>query len=171
VTLDTNDLLPLVPASGLQNVYFVTIAYWVGAAVDSSTDPAMVKFTQEFQAKFGKFPEQTNAPTAYLFFKAIFAALNQSGVTDAASAVAAINAEKDQQLPGAVLHGWRDGYAVWNGVRHCQGRLAYWRTALAFTNRVSLCPTMLRRLPLTLPRRTIRSPAFRSGGWSAVSAV
>jgi len=116
VTLDTNDLLPLVPASGLQNVYFVTIAYWVGAAADSSTDPAMVKFTQEFQAKFGKFPEQTNAPTAYLFFKAIFSALNQSGVTDASSAASAINAEKDLQLPGAVLHSWRDGYALWNGV-------------------------------------------------------
>lgn len=116
VTLDTRDLLPLVPASGLQNVYFVTIAYWVGAGVDQNTDPGMVKFAQEFQAKFGKFPEQTNAPTAYLFFKAIFNALNQSGVTDADSAAKAINAETNLQLPGAVLHSWRNGYAVWNGV-------------------------------------------------------
>lgn len=116
VTLDTRDLLPLVPVSGLQNVYFVTIAYWVGAGQDQSTDAGMVKFTQEFQAKFGKFPEQTNAPTAYLFFKAIFNALNQSGVTDATSAAKAINAETNLQLPGALLHSWRDGYAVWNGV-------------------------------------------------------
>jgi len=116
VTLDTRDLLPLVPVSGLQNVYFVTIAYWVGASQDQSTDPGLVKFTQEFQAKFGSFPQQTNAPTAYLFFKAIFSALNQSGVTDAASAAKAINAETNVQLPGAVLHSWRDGYAVWNGV-------------------------------------------------------
>lgn len=116
VTLDTRDLLPLVPVSGLQNVYFVTIAYWVGAGQDQSTDPGLVKFTQEFQAKFGKFPEQTNAPTAYLFFKAIFNALNEAGVTDAASAAKAINAETNLQLPGAVLHSWRDGYAVWNGV-------------------------------------------------------
>jgi len=116
VTLDTRDLLPLVPVSGLQNVYFVTIAYWVGAGQDQSTDPGLVKFTQEFQAKFGSFPQQTNAPTAYLFFKAIFSALNQSGVTDAASAAKAINAETNVQLPGAVLHSWRDGYAVWNGV-------------------------------------------------------
>jgi branched-chain amino acid transport system substrate-binding protein len=116
VTLDTRDLLQLVPVAGLQNVYFVTIAYWVGAGVDQSTDPAMVKFAQEFQAKFGKFPEQTNAPTAYLFFKAIFTALNQSGVTDADSAAKAINAETSLQLPGALLHSWRNGYAVWNGV-------------------------------------------------------
>jgi branched-chain amino acid transport system substrate-binding protein len=116
VTLDTGDLLPLVPVSGLKNVYFVTIAYWVAAGVDSSTDPALVKFAQEFQAKFGKFPEQTNAPTAYLFFKAIFSALNQPGVTDADSAAKAINAETDLQLPGGILHGWRNGYAVWNGV-------------------------------------------------------
>ncbi len=75
-----------------------------------------MKFTQEYQTKFGKFTEQTNAPTAYVFFKAIFKALNQSGVNDAASAARAINAEKNLQLPGAVLHGWRDGYAVWNGV-------------------------------------------------------
>ncbi len=116
VTLDTRDLLPLVGTAGVQNVYFVTIAYWVAAGVDPATDPGLVKFAQEYQTKFGKFPEQTNAPTAYFFFKAIFKALNQSGVTDAASAANAIRAETDLALPGAVLHRWVNGYAVWNGV-------------------------------------------------------
>jgi branched-chain amino acid transport system substrate-binding protein len=116
VTLDTRDLLPLVGTSGVQNVYFCTIAYWVAAGEDPATDPSLAKFAQEYQAKFGKFPEQTNAPTAYLFFHAIFKALNQSGVKDAASAADAIRAEKDLSLPGAVLHRWVNGYAVWNGV-------------------------------------------------------
>ncbi len=116
VTLDTRDLLPLVGAAGVQNVYFCTIAYWVAAGQDPTTDPNLNKFAQEYQAKFGKFPEQTNAPTAYLFFHAILKALNQSGVTDAASAADAIRAQKDLSLPGAVLHRWVNGYAVWNGV-------------------------------------------------------
>jgi len=116
VTLDTRDLLPLVGTSGVQNVYFCTIAYWVAAGQDSATDPALAKFAQEYQAKFGKFPEQTNAPTAYLFFHAVFKALNQSGVKDAATAADAIRAQKSLALPGAVLHRWVNGYAVWNGV-------------------------------------------------------
>ena len=116
VTLDTRELIPLAGPSGVQNVYYCTIAYWVAAGQDPSTDSGLTKFADEYQAKFGHFPEQTNAPTAYLFFHAIFKALNQSGVKDAASAADAIRAQKDLQLPGAVLHSWVDGYAVWNGV-------------------------------------------------------
>jgi branched-chain amino acid transport system substrate-binding protein len=115
VTIDTRDFPALVGASGSQNVYCVTIAYWVGAGKDPQTDAAMNKFAQEYQAKFNQFPEQTNAPTAYLYFTAIAKALNQSGVIDADTAAKAIDAQKNLQLPGAVLHGWRNGYAVWNG--------------------------------------------------------
>ena len=114
VTLDTRDVIDLVGAKGLQGVYAVTIAYWVGAGKDSKTDPGMGKFAQEYQAKFGHFPEQTNAPTAYLFFLAVFKALNQSGVIDADSASRAINAQKDLQVAGVVLHRWDNGHAVWN---------------------------------------------------------
>lgn len=114
VTLDTRDVIDLVGKSGLQDVYAVTIAYWVGAGKDSKTDPGMAKFAQEYQAKFGHFPEQTNAPTAYLFFLAVFKALNQSGVVDADSASRAINAQKDLQVAGVTLHRWANGHAVWN---------------------------------------------------------
>jgi branched-chain amino acid transport system substrate-binding protein len=114
VTLDTRDVIPLVGAAGLQNVYAVTIAYWVGAGKDPQTDPGMAKFAQEYQAKFGHFPEQTNAPTAYLFFLAVFKALNQSGVVDADTASKAINAQKDLQVAGVTLHRWANGQAVWN---------------------------------------------------------
>jgi branched-chain amino acid transport system substrate-binding protein len=115
VTLDTRDVIDLVGKTGLQDVYAVTIAYWVGAGKDSKTDAGMAKFAQEYQAKFGHFPEQTNAPTAYLFFLAVFKALNQSGVVDAATASRAINAQKDLQVAGVVLHRWDKGHAVWNG--------------------------------------------------------
>ncbi len=115
VTIDTRDFPALVGTSGSQNVYCVTIAYWVGAGKDSATDAGMTKFAQEYQAKFNKFPEQTNAPTAYLYFLAIAKALNQSGVIDAETASKAIAAQTDVQLPGAVLHRWNKGYAVWNG--------------------------------------------------------
>jgi branched-chain amino acid transport system substrate-binding protein len=115
VTIDTRDFPALVGTSGSQGVYCVTIAYWVGAGKDPATDAGMNKFVQEFQAKFNKFPEQTNAPTAYLYFLAIAKALNQSGVIDADTAAKAINAQTDVQLPGAVLHRWNKGYAVWNG--------------------------------------------------------
>lgn len=115
VTLDTRDLIELVGTTGVQDVYAVTIAYWVGAGKDPKTDPGMTKFAQEYQAKFGHFPEQTNAPTAYLFFLAVFKALNQSGVVDADTASRAVNAQKDLQVAGVVLHRWDRGHAVWNG--------------------------------------------------------
>lgn len=115
VTMDTRDFADLVGKSGVQDCYAVTIAYWVGAGKDPKTDPGMNKFVQEYQAKFGHFPEQTNAPTAYLFFLAIFKALNQPGVIDADTASRAINAQKDLQVAGVVLHRWDNGHAVWNG--------------------------------------------------------
>jgi branched-chain amino acid transport system substrate-binding protein len=115
VTLDTRDLLPLTGAAGTQNVYYVTQVFWVGKGTSAGVSPAMVKFGQEYQSMFGKFPEQSNAPEAYQVFYAIADALKKPGVTDVASAATAINAETNLQVPGGTLIDWKNGYAVWNG--------------------------------------------------------
>jgi len=101
--------------TGIDNVYYCTVAYYEGAGIDSAVDPAMVKFTQEYQAKFGTFPEGANAPDGWLFFNAIAKALKQPNVNTVDAATRAINAEQGLVLPGNTLRRWTDGYAVWDG--------------------------------------------------------
>jgi branched-chain amino acid transport system substrate-binding protein len=105
----------LTGTAATRNVYYVTQVFFVGNGTASGVDPAIVRFDNEYQAKFGKFPEQANAPEAYQVFYAIAHALKQPGVTDAASAARAINAESNLAVPGGTLLGWNKGYAVWNG--------------------------------------------------------
>jgi branched-chain amino acid transport system substrate-binding protein len=115
VTLDTRELPTLAGAAATKNVYYVTQVFWVGNGTGAGVSPAMVKFDKEYQSMFGKFPQQSNAPEAYQAFFAIAHALEQPGVTNAATAAAAINREHDLAGPGGTLIDWHNGYAVWDG--------------------------------------------------------
>lgn len=114
VTLQTQELPGLVGKSAANNIYYAAQVYFEGASTDPNISPDIKKFTEAYQAKFNKFPEQANAPGAYQAFMAINQALQQKDVVDAKSAADAIRAQKDLPVPGGTLSEWKDGYAVWD---------------------------------------------------------
>lgn len=114
VTLQTRELPKAVGPAGSQHIYYAAQVYFEGAGQDPRTDPAIDKFATEYQSKFGNFPEQANGPGSYQAIWAIYRALAQPKVTDAASAAAAIRVEQDVKVPGGVLVRWEGGHAVWN---------------------------------------------------------
>jgi branched-chain amino acid transport system substrate-binding protein len=114
VTLQTRELPKLVGSAGSNNIYYAAQVYFEGAGQDPKSDPAMDKFATDYQAKFGNFPEQANGPGSYQAIMAINKALQQKDVTDAASAAAAIGAQKDVKVPGGTLVRWENGHAIWN---------------------------------------------------------
>lgn len=113
-TIGTRDFPKLVGAAATQNVYYVTQVFYEGTAA-TGVDPAIVKFDEEYQQLFHKFPEQGNAPNSFQSFNAVIDALKQPGVVDADTAAKAINAQKNLAVPGGSLVDWHNGYAVWNG--------------------------------------------------------
>ena len=112
--LQTRDLPKIVGKAGANSIYYSAQVYFEGAGVDPKTDPAIQKFAREYQKKFHLFPEQANGPGAYQAFWAIAQALRQKNVTDAASAAAAIRAERNVKVPGGTLVRWTGGHAIWN---------------------------------------------------------
>lgn len=114
VTLQTRELPKLVGTSGANNIFYAAQVYFEGAGQDPKSDPAMDQFAKDYQAKFGNFPEQANGPGSYQAIMAIDQALQQKGVTDAASAAAAIRAQKNVKVPGGTLVRWENGHAIWN---------------------------------------------------------
>ena len=114
VTLQTRELPKIVGKAGSTNIYYSAQVYFEGANVDPKSSPAIDKFAKLYQKKFGLFPEQANGPGAYQAFWAISKALQKKNVTDAASAAAAIRAEKNLKVPGGTLVRWEGGHAIWN---------------------------------------------------------
>lgn len=114
VTLQTRELPKLVGKAGSNNVFYSAQVYFEGAGQDAESDPAIDKFAEDYEAKFGNFPEQANGPGSYQALMAINEALQQEDVVDAASAAAAIRAQKNVKVPGGELVRWEDGHAIWN---------------------------------------------------------
>jgi branched-chain amino acid transport system substrate-binding protein len=114
VTLQTRELPKAVGAAGSSNIFYAAQVYFEGAGQDPKSDPAIDKFAQEYQAKFGNFPEQANGPGSYQALMAIDQALQRKDVTDAASAAAAIRAQQNVKVPGGTLVRWEGGHAIWN---------------------------------------------------------
>jgi branched-chain amino acid transport system substrate-binding protein len=114
VTLQTRELQKQVGSAGSHDVFFAAQVYFEGANQDPKSDPAIDKFAKEYQAKFGNFPEQANGPGSYQAIWAVYNALKQKNVKDAASAAAAIRAEKNVKVPGGTLVRWENGHAIWN---------------------------------------------------------
>ena len=114
VTLQTRELPKLVGDAGSTDIFYSAQVYFEGAGQDPKTDPAMDQFAKDYEAKFGNFPEQANGPGSYQALMAIEQALQQKDVTDAASAAAAIKAQKNVKVPGGELVRWEDGHAIWN---------------------------------------------------------
>ena len=114
VTLQTRELPKIVGKAGSNNIYYSAQVYFEGAGIDPKTAPAIATFARLYQKKFHLFPEQANGPGAYQAFWAIAKALRKANVTDAASAAAAIRAEKNLAVPGGTLVRWEGGHAIWN---------------------------------------------------------
>lgn len=113
VTLATRQLPKLVGKSGVKDVFYATQVYYEGSDRDPDMDPAIAQFTEKYEARFGKFPDQENAAAAYQSFSTIAEALQQEDVTDAASAAEAIFAQEDLEVPGGRLVRWDHGHAIW----------------------------------------------------------
>jgi branched-chain amino acid transport system substrate-binding protein len=126
VTLQTRELPKVVGPAGSNNIYYAAQVYFEGANQDPKSSRAMDKFASEYQAKFGHFPEQANGPGSYQAIWAIYHALEQPNVTNAATAAATIRAEQNLPVPGGVLVRWEGGHAIWNitidGLSHGQFR-------------------------------------------------
>ena len=114
VTLQTRELPKLVGPAGSREVYYAAQVYFEGANQDPESDPAMDQFAEDYEAKFGTFPEQANGPGSYQALMAINQALQQEDVTDAGSAAAAIREQENVEVPGGTLVRWEDGHAIWN---------------------------------------------------------
>lgn len=112
-TLDTRELPKQVGKDNLKEVFYVTQVYYNGAGEDKKTEPAIEEWTKAYEKRFGHFPEQTNAAASYQSFLAIAEALEEKGVTDAATASKAIEAQKNVKVPGGTLVEWEEGHAVW----------------------------------------------------------
>lgn len=113
VTLQTREL-PGIAGGDVTDIYYAAQVYFEGAGDDAESDPAIAEFAEAYEAEFGTFPEQANGPGSYQALMAINEALQQEDVVDASSAVAAISAQQDVEVPGGTLVRWEDGHAIWN---------------------------------------------------------
>ena len=114
VTLQTRELPKLVGEELSNDIYYAGQVYFNGAGIDPNTDPSIAQFAEEYEAKFGQFPEQANAPGAYQTFLAVAQALQQDGVVDAQTAADAIRLQTGVPVPGGILDKWQDSYAIWD---------------------------------------------------------
>jgi branched-chain amino acid transport system substrate-binding protein len=114
ITLDTRELPKQAGAQNVHDIAYAAQVYFNGAGKDPRTDPDIVRFTEDYEAKFGNFPEQANAPEAYQMLLAVAEALKQDDVKDAKSAADAIRRQTNVRVPGGELLKWENGYAIWN---------------------------------------------------------
>ena len=114
VTSQTRELPPLVGKNRANDIYYSAQVYFEGAGRDPETDPEIAEFAEQYEAKFGNFPEQANAPGSFQMLMAVNEALQQDDVTDAGSAADAIRALENVDVPGGTLVRFEDGYAIWN---------------------------------------------------------
>lgn len=105
-TFSSTTLPEVVGAEGLQEVYYVASAYYEGKDIDAG----LKKMIDAYQAKFGNFPENTNAIVAYYAAYILADALKAAGSTNADALTKAVLAQKDLKLPGAIYYGWNDRY-------------------------------------------------------------
>ncbi len=116
VTLQTRELPKLVGESRAHDIFYAGQVYFEGAGIDPDTDPDITAFTEQYEEKFGNFPEQANGPGSYQVMMAVNEALQQDDVVDAGSAANAIREQTDVAVPGGTLVRWEDGHAIWNVV-------------------------------------------------------
>jgi branched-chain amino acid transport system substrate-binding protein len=96
----------VVGAEGIQDVYYVSTAYYEGAGAD----PGVEAFLAAYGETFGGAPDNANALLSYYSGLILADALKTAGSTDAAAISAAIAAQKDLALPGVTIYGWQDRY-------------------------------------------------------------
>jgi len=114
VTSQTRELPPLVGKGRANDIFYSAQVYFEGAGRDPSTDPQIVEFTENYEKRFGNFPEQANAPGSYQMMLAVNEALQENDSVDAKSAADAIRELEDVAVPGGTLVRFQDGYAIWN---------------------------------------------------------
>lgn len=105
-TFSSTTLPEVVGAAGLQEVYYVASAYYEGKDIDAG----LKGMIDAYQKKFGNFPENTNAIVSYYAAYIIADALKAAGSTDANALTAAVLAQKDLKLPGAVYYAWNERF-------------------------------------------------------------
>ena len=107
-TFSSPTLPDVVGAAGLQDVYYVTSAYYEGKDID----PGLAKMIAAYQAKFSTFPENLNSITAYQTALVLADALKAAGSTDATALTKAVLAQKDLKVPGTIYYAWGDRYPL-----------------------------------------------------------
>lgn len=107
-TFSSTALPDLIGAEGLQDVYYVAAAFYEGENIH----PELRSMIEAYEAKFDTFPENANSVRAYYGALILTDALLTAGSTDAEAITAAILAQKDFELPGAVYYEWIDRIAT-----------------------------------------------------------
>ncbi len=104
-TYSSPDLAKAIGPSRTKDVYFASQSFYEGKDVA----PDVAAFVKAYQDKFGTFPENSNAIAGYEGVLLLVAALEQAHSTDAAALMQAMTEQRDVQLPGAEVYGWKDG--------------------------------------------------------------
>ncbi len=105
-TMSSAALPEVVGADGLQEVYFISTAYYEGKDVD----PGVAKFVADYTAKFGAPPENGNSILGFYGGLILADALKVAGSVDAAAISDAIAKQTDLTLPGATYYAWENRY-------------------------------------------------------------
>ncbi|MCT8999129.1 ABC transporter substrate-binding protein [Chelativorans intermedius] len=106
-TFPSAALPEVVGADGLQDVYYVTSAFFEGA---EGRDPALEPMITRYQEQFGTFPENLNAVLGYQIGHILGMALEQADSTDAGAVAAALRGMSNLRVAGTEYYGFASSY-------------------------------------------------------------
>jgi len=99
------DFPGVVGKTRMSQVYYASPVFYEGT---QGLDPDVAKIIQTYRTKFGKTPENNNFMEGYDSALLLLDGVKAAGTLDADQVAAAVNAQKDVELPGATLTRWVD---------------------------------------------------------------
>lgn len=98
----------VVGSDRLAGVYYTGASFYEGP----TADPDVLDFVSAYEATYGTFPENSNAPAGYQGVLLLASALEKAGTTDAAALTAAMVSGADIQVAGSEIYEWVNNVTV-----------------------------------------------------------